>query len=290
MKQYHKFFEFDGVELEFSDDALEAVAEQALLRGTGARGLRAILEEVLLNVMYDLPSRTDIGKCLIDRRCVLEKVNPTLVPRTEVGPPGAPHHAAASSRTGNVLPAPVTVGSAHADDLEGRASSGGVVGAVVVAAKSMQSDEPNDVVASKVARGAGGAAVGRRRARVGCSTARRRGQGGPRRARRGGCRRRLTAAGLLERPRSRPPSWPGPHVERAPLNAHARRRTAPQRRPGRSSSTPAAHGAAHEPSGRPARRRRSQAAAGRAGRAHRAPTVVLVPSERTRPTVGQRAA
>ena len=74
-------FELDNVELEFTDDALEAVAEQALLRGTGARGLRAILEEVLLEVMYDLPSRTDIGKCVIDRSVVLDKVNPTLVPR-----------------------------------------------------------------------------------------------------------------------------------------------------------------------------------------------------------------
>ena len=55
VKQYRKFFEFEDVELEFSDDALEAVADQALLRGTGARGLRAILEEVLLNIMYDLP-------------------------------------------------------------------------------------------------------------------------------------------------------------------------------------------------------------------------------------------
>src|ERR671925_489391 len=84
IKQYKKFFEFDGVELEFSDDALEAVSEQALLRGTGARGLRAILEEVLLNVMYDLPSRSDIGKCVIDRSVVLDRVNPTLVPRGEV--------------------------------------------------------------------------------------------------------------------------------------------------------------------------------------------------------------
>ena len=55
VKQYRKFFEFEDVELEFTDDALGAVADQALLRGTGARGLRAILEEVLLNVMYDLP-------------------------------------------------------------------------------------------------------------------------------------------------------------------------------------------------------------------------------------------
>ncbi|MDA8063350.1 MAG: ATP-dependent Clp protease ATP-binding subunit ClpX, partial [Actinomycetota bacterium] len=54
----------------------------ALFKGTGARGLRAILEEVLLEVMYDLPSRSDIGQCLVDRSVVLERVNPTLVPRT----------------------------------------------------------------------------------------------------------------------------------------------------------------------------------------------------------------
>ncbi|CAN5218583.1 ATP-dependent Clp protease ATP-binding subunit ClpX [soil metagenome] len=71
IKQYQKFFEFEDVALEFSPDALDAVADQALLRGTGARGLRAILEEVLLNIMYDLPSRTDIGKCVIDGNVVL---------------------------------------------------------------------------------------------------------------------------------------------------------------------------------------------------------------------------
>jgi ATP-dependent Clp protease ATP-binding subunit ClpX len=81
VKQYQRMFDLDNVELELSPDALEAVAEQALLRGTGARGLRAILEEVLLEVMYDLPSRTDIGKCVIDRAVVLDRVNPTLVPR-----------------------------------------------------------------------------------------------------------------------------------------------------------------------------------------------------------------
>jgi ATP-dependent Clp protease ATP-binding subunit ClpX len=81
VKQYHRFFEFDGVELEFSDDALEAIADQAILRGTGARGLRAIMEDVLLNVMYELPSRVDVTKCLIDRDVVLSGVNPTLVPR-----------------------------------------------------------------------------------------------------------------------------------------------------------------------------------------------------------------
>jgi len=79
-RQYQRVFALDNVELEFSDDALEAVAEQALLRGTGARGLRAILEEVLLDVMYDLPSRSDVSKCVVDRAVVLDRVNPTLVP------------------------------------------------------------------------------------------------------------------------------------------------------------------------------------------------------------------
>jgi ATP-dependent Clp protease ATP-binding subunit ClpX len=83
IKQYKKFFDFDGVELEFTLDALEAIADQSMLRGTGARGLRAILEEVLLNVMYDLPSADNVGKCIINREVVLEKVNPTLVPRKE---------------------------------------------------------------------------------------------------------------------------------------------------------------------------------------------------------------
>jgi ATP-dependent Clp protease ATP-binding subunit ClpX len=94
LKQYRKFFEFEDVELELTGDALEAVAEQALLRGTGARGLRAILEEVLLHIMYDLPSRTDIGKCVIDRKVVLEKVNPTLVPRAEAPRASRPRRAA----------------------------------------------------------------------------------------------------------------------------------------------------------------------------------------------------
>jgi ATP-dependent Clp protease ATP-binding subunit ClpX len=96
VKQYHRIFELDDVELEFTEDALEAISEQALLRGTGARGLRAILEEVLLNVMYDLPSRQDIGKCVIDRSVVLQKVNPTLVPRTEPSRPANRPRRAAS--------------------------------------------------------------------------------------------------------------------------------------------------------------------------------------------------
>ncbi len=86
VKQYRRFFEFDGVELDFDADALEAIADQAILRGTGARGLRAIMEEVLLNVMYELPSRQDVHRCVIDRNVVLSGVNPTLVPREQQAP------------------------------------------------------------------------------------------------------------------------------------------------------------------------------------------------------------
>jgi ATP-dependent Clp protease ATP-binding subunit ClpX len=87
VRQYERLFGLDNVELEITQDALRAVAELAHLRGTGARGLRAIMEEVLLNVMYDVPSRTDIGKVVINRDTVLENVNPTLVPRKEISEP-----------------------------------------------------------------------------------------------------------------------------------------------------------------------------------------------------------
>jgi ATP-dependent Clp protease ATP-binding subunit ClpX len=85
VKQYMRMFEIDGVELEFTTEAVEAVAEQALLRGTGARGLRAILEEVLLPVMFDVPSETDIARVVVTREVVLDNVNPTIV-RREVTP------------------------------------------------------------------------------------------------------------------------------------------------------------------------------------------------------------
>src|SRR5947209_18462238 len=81
VRQYKRLFDLDGVELEFSEDALEAIADQAILRGTGARGLRAILEEVLLSVMYDIPSRKDVARVVITREVVLEHVSPTIVPR-----------------------------------------------------------------------------------------------------------------------------------------------------------------------------------------------------------------
>jgi len=81
IKQYQKLFELDGVELEFTDDAITAIADKAMERGTGARGLRAIIEEVLLNVMYDVPSREDIAKVVVTGEVVSDNVNPTLVPR-----------------------------------------------------------------------------------------------------------------------------------------------------------------------------------------------------------------
>jgi ATP-dependent Clp protease ATP-binding subunit ClpX len=83
-RQFRRFFEFDGVELEFTTDALDEIADLAILRQTGARGLRAILEEVLLNTMYDLPSRQDVGRCVIDADAVRRKANPTLVPHAQV--------------------------------------------------------------------------------------------------------------------------------------------------------------------------------------------------------------
>ena len=82
LKQFQKFFEFEDVELELTDEALNAIAEQALGRGTGARGLRAILEETLLNVMYDLPGRADVAKVIIDVDTVKLKSPPTLVMRS----------------------------------------------------------------------------------------------------------------------------------------------------------------------------------------------------------------
>ncbi|MFM7616107.1 MAG: ATP-dependent Clp protease ATP-binding subunit ClpX [Actinomycetes bacterium] len=79
LRQFKKFFHFDGVELILTDDALDAVADLALERKTGARGLRAILEECLLEVMYDLPSRTDVTQCIVDGAVVRQHVQPTLV-------------------------------------------------------------------------------------------------------------------------------------------------------------------------------------------------------------------
>jgi ATP-dependent Clp protease ATP-binding subunit ClpX len=79
VKQYQKMFQLDGVELVFDDDALDLIADQALERGTGARGLRAIMEEVLLPVMFDLPSRDDIASVVITADVVGKKAQPTMI-------------------------------------------------------------------------------------------------------------------------------------------------------------------------------------------------------------------
>lgn len=79
VKQYEKFFQYDDVELEFTEDALRAIAVEAQTRQTGARGLRAIMEEVLLETMYELPSRTDVKKCVVDEQVVVNRGTPKLI-------------------------------------------------------------------------------------------------------------------------------------------------------------------------------------------------------------------
>jgi ATP-dependent Clp protease ATP-binding subunit ClpX len=79
VRQYKKFFEFDGVELRFTDGALKAVANKAMERTTGARGLRSIMEDSLLDVMYELPSRNDIIRCVVTKDTVDKGFEPTLV-------------------------------------------------------------------------------------------------------------------------------------------------------------------------------------------------------------------
>ncbi|HSL26907.1 MAG TPA: ATP-dependent Clp protease ATP-binding subunit ClpX [Acidimicrobiia bacterium] len=83
-RQYVRMLEMDGVELVFEGDALSEVADLAIKRGTGARGLRAILEEILLNTMFDMPSRNDVGRVVVDAEVVRNKANPTLVPPQEI--------------------------------------------------------------------------------------------------------------------------------------------------------------------------------------------------------------
>src|SRR5690606_11830502 len=79
IKQFQKLCELDGVELEFTQDALSAIARKAMERKTGARGLRSIVEEILLDTMYDLPSRDDVKKCSITEDVVLGKEAPRLI-------------------------------------------------------------------------------------------------------------------------------------------------------------------------------------------------------------------
>ena len=82
VRQYERLFDLDDVELEFNPDALEAIAELALKRGTGARGLRAIMESVLLAVMYEVPSRLDVAKVIVTKECIQDGAEPTFINRT----------------------------------------------------------------------------------------------------------------------------------------------------------------------------------------------------------------
>jgi ATP-dependent Clp protease ATP-binding subunit ClpX len=79
IKQFQRFFEFDGIELIFADEALISIANKALERETGARGLRSIIEEVLLEVQFELPSRNDVKKCVVTKETITHAVPPTLV-------------------------------------------------------------------------------------------------------------------------------------------------------------------------------------------------------------------
>ncbi|MBC7338600.1 MAG: ATP-dependent Clp protease ATP-binding subunit ClpX [Firmicutes bacterium] len=79
IRQYKRMFELDGVELEFTEESVRAVAQEAMKRNTGARGLRAILEEVMLDIMFDVPARGDVVKCVLTKEAVLRREPPILV-------------------------------------------------------------------------------------------------------------------------------------------------------------------------------------------------------------------
>ncbi|MBX5437659.1 MAG: ATP-dependent Clp protease ATP-binding subunit ClpX [Alicyclobacillaceae bacterium] len=79
VKQFQKLLEMDGVALEFHDDALTAIAKEAIKRGTGARGLRAIIESIMLDVMYELPARDDVKKCIITKEAAMHEQGPVLL-------------------------------------------------------------------------------------------------------------------------------------------------------------------------------------------------------------------
>ncbi len=79
LKQYKELFNMDGVTLEFEDEALQIIAKKAIERKTGARGLRGIIEETMLDIMYEIPSRDDVERCIITKEMVKNKVEPTLV-------------------------------------------------------------------------------------------------------------------------------------------------------------------------------------------------------------------
>ena len=83
-RQFMRFFEFDDIELVFAEESLGAIADKALDRSAGARGLRSILEETLLDVQFELPSRRDVKKCVVTKETIDKGLKPTLV--TEAAP------------------------------------------------------------------------------------------------------------------------------------------------------------------------------------------------------------
>jgi ATP-dependent Clp protease ATP-binding subunit ClpX len=79
VRQYQKYFDFEKVKLQFDDAALRAIAQEALRRKTGARGLRSIMEEIMLETMYDIPSRTDVQECMVTEEAVTRRQQPALL-------------------------------------------------------------------------------------------------------------------------------------------------------------------------------------------------------------------
>src|SRR5204862_7440601 len=95
VKQFQRFFQFDGIELVFADESLTSIADKALSRETGARGLRSILEETLLDVQFELPSRRDVKKCVVTKETIEKALKPTLV--SEAAPEEEPGEQASES-------------------------------------------------------------------------------------------------------------------------------------------------------------------------------------------------
>ncbi len=81
IRQFQRFFQMDGVELTFTPEALEACAEEAIRHRTGARGLRTVLEDTLLDVMYEIPSRGDVKKCVVNAESILRRTGPLMLTR-----------------------------------------------------------------------------------------------------------------------------------------------------------------------------------------------------------------
>lgn len=79
VKQYQRMLALDHVKLTFEDSALQAIAKEALRRSTGARGLRSIIERIMLNVMFEVPSRDDVSECIVTEDCITKGAEPTLI-------------------------------------------------------------------------------------------------------------------------------------------------------------------------------------------------------------------